>query len=82
MPGCTTSEGAPAAYNPGFFEGGCRQRVLQRTQKSEALVGAVVFLASSESDFSTGATILVDGGHYRYEQTRACVSGKNAGGEL
>ena len=39
-----------------------RMRMLQRAQVPEDLVGTVVFLASDDSDFMTGQTILVDGG--------------------
>lgn len=35
---------------------------LNRLEKPEDLTGAAVFLASSESDFMTGQTLLVDGG--------------------
>lgn len=35
---------------------------LKRLEKPEDLTGAAVFLASSESDFMTGQTMLVDGG--------------------
>ncbi len=35
---------------------------LNRLEQSEDLVGAVIFLASDESDFITGQTLLVDGG--------------------
>lgn len=40
-----------------------RSRCLKRVEKPEDLVGTILFLASSESDFITGQTILVDGGH-------------------
>jgi len=39
-----------------------RMRMLQRAQVPEDLVGTVVFLASDDSDFMTGQTIVVDGG--------------------
>jgi len=39
-----------------------RSRMLQRAQVPEDLVGTVVFLASDDSDFMTGQTIVVDGG--------------------
>jgi NAD(P)-dependent dehydrogenase (short-subunit alcohol dehydrogenase family) len=35
---------------------------LRRLEKPEDLTGVAVFLASSESDFMTGQTLLVDGG--------------------
>jgi 3-oxoacyl-[acyl-carrier protein] reductase len=35
---------------------------LRRLEKPEDLVGAALFLASSESDFITGQTLLIDGG--------------------
>ncbi len=38
------------------------ERALQRVQKPEDLVGAIVFFSSSESDFITGQTLVVDGG--------------------
>jgi NAD(P)-dependent dehydrogenase (short-subunit alcohol dehydrogenase family) len=37
-------------------------RALKRDQYPEDLIGTVVFLASSDSDFITGQTINVDGG--------------------
>jgi NAD(P)-dependent dehydrogenase (short-subunit alcohol dehydrogenase family) len=37
-------------------------RSFKRDQYPQDLVGAVVFLASAESDFITGQTINVDGG--------------------
>jgi len=35
---------------------------LRRLERPEDLTGAALFLASPESDFITGQTILVDGG--------------------
>jgi 3-oxoacyl-[acyl-carrier protein] reductase len=37
-------------------------RALKREEEPEDLVGTVVFLASADSDFMTGQTLLVDGG--------------------
>jgi NAD(P)-dependent dehydrogenase (short-subunit alcohol dehydrogenase family) len=38
------------------------QRAIKRNQVPDDLVGTAVFLASSESDFMTGQTLVVDGG--------------------
>lgn len=40
------------------------RRCIKREQQPEDLVGTAVFLASSDSDFISGQTILVDGGDY------------------
>ena len=37
-------------------------RVIQRVEVPEDLVGTVIFLASSDSDFITGQTVVVDSG--------------------
>ena len=37
-------------------------RALKRTEVPQDLVGTIVFLCSSESDFMTGQTLVVDGG--------------------
>jgi len=42
------------------------RRCFQRDQLPEDLVGTVMFLASADSDFVTGQTINVDGGHNMY----------------
>ncbi len=39
-------------------------RTLQRDQLPEDIVGAVVFLCTSEADFVTGQTMVIDGGQY------------------
>src|SRR6185436_1750979 len=43
-------------------EANIRLRMLKRAEVPEDLVGTLVFLASDDSDFITGQTILVDGG--------------------
>lgn len=65
-PGLTESEGVKA--NPAYGEQ-ARQRVtqaraLQRPQEPADLIGPLIFLASPDSDFVTGQTLLVDGGHH------------------
>jgi len=52
-------------YGQEFFERGRMQRALQRIRKPEDLVGTVIFLAASASNFIPGASIMVDGGHHR-----------------
>ncbi|MFQ5849634.1 MAG: SDR family NAD(P)-dependent oxidoreductase [Candidatus Binatia bacterium] len=43
-----------------------RRRCFQRDQFPEDLVGTVIFLSSEDSNFITGQTINVDGGHNMY----------------
>jgi NAD(P)-dependent dehydrogenase (short-subunit alcohol dehydrogenase family) len=67
-PGLTLSEGVE--NNPGYSEVVkdmiAAQRAIPRGQTPEDLLGALIFLASSDSDFMTGQTMLVDGGHYTH----------------
>lgn len=63
-PGFTLSEGVkssqnyPAALHTQIEAGRC----FRRAQQPEDLIGSLLFLASSESDFVTGQTLVVDGG--------------------
>jgi NAD(P)-dependent dehydrogenase (short-subunit alcohol dehydrogenase family) len=65
-PGFTMSE-TVIAENPGHVETAraraVASRALKRDQTPEDLLGALVFLASADSDFVTGQTIAVDGGN-------------------
>src|SRR6266568_4436555 len=61
-PGSTLSEENPSEGLVRMRAAAAEERAIQRTQKPEDLVGAIVFFASSESDFITGQTLVVDGG--------------------
>jgi 3-oxoacyl-[acyl-carrier protein] reductase len=41
-------------------------RSLKRVEYPEDLVGAAIFFASSDSDFITGQTLVVDGGEVKH----------------
>jgi NAD(P)-dependent dehydrogenase (short-subunit alcohol dehydrogenase family) len=63
-PGLTMSEAI--ADNPNWRRAAAdatvKSRALQREQAPEDLVGALLYLASDDSNFMTGQTIVVDGG--------------------
>ena len=63
-PGLTMSEALAA--NPNWrgpaAEATVKTRAIQREQSPADLVGTLLYLASSDSDFVTGQTIVVDGG--------------------
>src|SRR5215468_8584157 len=65
-PGFTMSE-TVMAENPGHVETAraraVASRALKRDEEPQDLLGALVFLASADSDFVTGQTIAVDGGN-------------------
>jgi 3-oxoacyl-[acyl-carrier protein] reductase len=62
LPGSTASEGAMEAYGSDHFTSAPQGRAIPRVQMPEDLVGTVLFLASSDSDFMTGQSLVVDGG--------------------
>jgi 3-oxoacyl-[acyl-carrier protein] reductase len=65
-PGRTFSEDAddePALRQSESF---APKRLIQRVEYPEDLVGTAIFLASSDSDFITGQTIVVDGGEFMH----------------
>src|SRR6266545_450768 len=61
-PGSTLSEENPSEGLVRMRAAAAEERAIQRTQKPEDLVGAIVFFASPDSDFITGQTLVVDGG--------------------
>jgi NAD(P)-dependent dehydrogenase (short-subunit alcohol dehydrogenase family) len=65
-PGFTMSE-TVVAENPGHVntarERAVQSRSLKRDEHPQDLLGALVFLASADSDFVTGQTLAVDGGN-------------------
>ena len=66
MPGGTDSEGLRAFQGEAYIQRMGGNKAFKRVQKPEDLVGTVLFLASSDSDFITGAAIVVDGGDAMY----------------
>jgi 3-oxoacyl-[acyl-carrier protein] reductase len=70
-PGITQTEGMKALVAAGKYpaaaaENAVAQRCISREESAEDLIGAVIFLASQESDFITGQTINVDGGRFMH----------------
>lgn len=63
-PGYTATEASiNMSISEQIFAGVLEAQSIKRRQEPEDLVGTAVFLASSASDFITGQTIVVDGGH-------------------
>jgi NAD(P)-dependent dehydrogenase (short-subunit alcohol dehydrogenase family) len=66
MPGFTMSDSV-IKENPGHVRTAqpraVASRALKRDEQPEDLLGALIFLASADSDFVTGQNIAVDGGH-------------------
>jgi len=65
-PGFTMSD-TVVSENPGHVatarDRAVQSRSLQRDEHPQDLLGALVFLASADSDFVTGQTLAVDGGN-------------------
>ncbi|HEY2531664.1 MAG TPA: SDR family NAD(P)-dependent oxidoreductase [Xanthobacteraceae bacterium] len=61
-PGMTQSETQVATSSGNYLAARIAGRAIERVQLPADLVGAVMFLSSSASDFMTGQTINVDGG--------------------
>jgi NAD(P)-dependent dehydrogenase (short-subunit alcohol dehydrogenase family) len=61
-PGLTLTDTVTNAVSPALLEKRRLQRAIQRHQMPDDVVGTILFLASSDSDFVTGQLINVDGG--------------------
>lgn len=61
-PGSTLSEEDPDASTLQMRERAAADRAIPAVERPEDLVGTVAFLASHDSDFMTGQTLVVDGG--------------------
>jgi NAD(P)-dependent dehydrogenase (short-subunit alcohol dehydrogenase family) len=65
-PGFTMSDSI-VAHNPGHVasarERAVQSRALKRDEQPQDVIGALIFLASADSDFVTGQTLAVDGGN-------------------
>ena len=61
-PGFVVTEGRKV--DPEYEKIRAQQRSLKRTQVEDDLVGTVLYLASSDSDFMTGQLLNVDGGYH------------------
>lgn len=61
-PGSTLSEENPSEEVVRMREGPVRERALGRVETPADLVGTALFLASDDSAFMTGQTLIVDGG--------------------
>ncbi|MBN2124050.1 MAG: 3-oxoacyl-ACP reductase FabG [Deltaproteobacteria bacterium] len=64
-PGLTKTEAA-GTISDGFNGYDISRTPLGRLEQPEDLVGAMIFLASDESDFVTGQALVVDGGRYMH----------------
>ncbi|MBB3862339.1 NAD(P)-dependent dehydrogenase (short-subunit alcohol dehydrogenase family) [Novosphingobium hassiacum] len=61
-PGLTMSEAVRQSFTQDRVDANVAVRALMREQLPDDLVGGLVFLASRESDFMTGQTLVIDGG--------------------
>src|SRR5882757_2227061 len=67
MPGLIATPMAIDNYDPGLIEAWRCGTALGRIGEPEDIAGVVVFLASDQSRFMTGAGLFVDGGHSLHE---------------
>jgi NAD(P)-dependent dehydrogenase (short-subunit alcohol dehydrogenase family) len=64
-PGLTRTATMESSTADAVFQMTANMQVIKRTQEPEDLVGVVSFLASDDSAFMTGQTLMVDGGLIR-----------------
>ena len=78
-PGFTLSD-TLVASNPGHVsaarQSSIQRRALKRDEHPQDLLGTLVFLAASDSDFMTGQTLAVDGGAVNTEGRRFSGAGR------
>lgn len=63
-PGVTVTKAVKESFPAKLLEEQIERRCIKREEKPEDLVGTVFFLASPDSDFLTGQSIIVDGGAF------------------
>jgi NAD(P)-dependent dehydrogenase (short-subunit alcohol dehydrogenase family) len=63
-PGLTVTKAVKQSFPAKLLEEQIERRCIKREERPEDLVGAVFFLASPDSDFITGQSIIVDGGAF------------------
>lgn len=61
-PGLTMSENVQKNFASDRVRANVMMRSFKREQSPDDLIGALIYLASSDSDFMTGQTLIVDGG--------------------
>jgi len=65
-PGLILTEASLDKFSPELIAKDTANQALHKEQKPEYVVGTVLFLASEDSDYLTGQTILVDGGTFMH----------------
>jgi NAD(P)-dependent dehydrogenase (short-subunit alcohol dehydrogenase family) len=66
-PGLTSTEYLKGRNDiPGVLDAMAKTRAIARQEEPQDLVGACIFLASPDSDFVTGQTLVVDGGQVKH----------------
>jgi len=65
-PGLILTKASTDMFSPELAKKDTASQALQKEQKPEYVVGAVLFLCSEEADYLTGQTIVVDGGTFMH----------------